>query len=375
MNEREVKLDRALKESIEHSMELCREITARQSDLLAVRDLLSPSGNTATGRLRRLRAALILFHPRELCAEWFVEWHEAAIHLIQMLKYMFPTIVSFQETWEKQCEFYEFLTEIAHYSDAVEYSERVHNFIHELRDLYNRNSRSMTELIHECVQREKIEQGATRPRKKFSPNDRRVFDEMGRLHQIAEKRGEHYSYLQIAENMKRLGAPYASLMKRKNAQTWANQASSYLAESAKMPTKKPYQEIDGTTKKYYQETGKSYQETDRTTKKHYQETENVTKKSYQETNEGDFEGLSDTGKRIVELIREDETITQKRIAERLGLTHETAKYHLRVLKLKLGIRHEGATKKGRWVVAGTRAEAEGRRSRRPTPKILRVGIY
>ncbi|HLA28663.1 MAG TPA: winged helix-turn-helix domain-containing protein [Syntrophales bacterium] len=53
---------------------------------------------------------------------------------------------------------------------------------------------------------------------------------------------------------------------------------------------------------------------------------------------------------ILLLLREDSSITQKKIASRVGLTPDGVKFHINKLKEKGIIRREGPTKKGRWVI-------------------------
>ena len=51
---------------------------------------------------------------------------------------------------------------------------------------------------------------------------------------------------------------------------------------------------------------------------------------------------------IVLAIRSNPEITRTAIASNLGITLDGVKYHLKALRIKLGLRHEGPTKKGRW---------------------------
>ena len=61
------------------------------------------------------------------------------------------------------------------------------------------------------------------------------------------------------------------------------------------------------------------------------------------------EGLSVEDEKILACIRIDAAITRKQLAEKLGISSDRVKRRLDVLKAKLGLRHEGPTKKGRWV--------------------------
>ena len=65
---------------------------------------------------------------------------------------------------------------------------------------------------------------------------------------------------------------------------------------------------------------------------------------------GDSPGdLSKMESEIVLAIRSNPEITRAAIASNLGITLDGVKYHLKALRIKLGLRHEGPTKKGRWV--------------------------
>ena len=60
--------------------------------------------------------------------------------------------------------------------------------------------------------------------------------------------------------------------------------------------------------------------------------------------------LNDTQKKIIELMKDDETISTETIAEKLGITRRGVLKNIDTLK-KLGILERiGATKKGSWVV-------------------------
>ena len=61
------------------------------------------------------------------------------------------------------------------------------------------------------------------------------------------------------------------------------------------------------------------------------------------------EGLSVEDEKILACVRIDAAITRKLLAEKLGISSDRVKRRLDVLKAKLGLRHEGPTKKGRWV--------------------------
>lgn len=70
---------------------------------------------------------------------------------------------------------------------------------------------------------------------------------------------------------------------------------------------------------------------------------NTTQETTQET------GMT-TEEAILRLLQEDPSITQKKMASRVGLTTDGIKFHINRLKEKGYIRREGPTKKGRWVI-------------------------
>jgi len=63
-----------------------------------------------------------------------------------------------------------------------------------------------------------------------------------------------------------------------------------------------------------------------------------------------------TQETILRLIREAPSITQKEMASRIGLTPDGVKFHMNRLKEMGLIRHEGPTKKGRWVIISQAGE-------------------
>ena len=70
------------------------------------------------------------------------------------------------------------------------------------------------------------------------------------------------------------------------------------------------------------------------------------------------ENLSVVESRIVAYIKANAAITRKLLSEKLGISSDSVKRRLEALKAKLGLHHEGPTKKGRWVF-GT--ESKGKR--------------
>jgi len=69
-----------------------------------------------------------------------------------------------------------------------------------------------------------------------------------------------------------------------------------------------------------------------------------------QTTVGDSTGdLSKMESEMVLAIRSNPEITRTAIASKLRITLDGVKYHLKALRVKLGLQHEGPTKKGHWV--------------------------
>ena len=81
-----------------------------------------------------------------------------------------------------------------------------------------------------------------------------------------------------------------------------------------------------------------------------QTTTEIAQETAQETTlETAQENLSAEESRIVDYIKANATITRKVLSEKLGISSDSVKRRLDALKTKLGLHHEGPTKKGRWV--------------------------
>ena len=61
------------------------------------------------------------------------------------------------------------------------------------------------------------------------------------------------------------------------------------------------------------------------------------------------ENLSAEESIIVDCIKANTAITRKLLSEKIGISSDSVKRRLEALKAKLGLHHEGPTKKGRWV--------------------------
>jgi ATP-dependent DNA helicase RecG len=74
----------------------------------------------------------------------------------------------------------------------------------------------------------------------------------------------------------------------------------------------------------------------------------------QETHKKRTRNAQETESRMLNLLKMDSEISRVQIASQLNLTEAQVIHYLRVLKAEGLIRREGATKKGRWVVIGSR---------------------
>ena len=94
--------------------------------------------------------------------------------------------------------------------------------------------------------------------------------------------------------------------------------------------------------------------TQETTQKGRRTTQEATSETTQETTQErrstTQEAPGTTQDRILALIRAEPEITQRILAQRLGITPDGVKYHLNRLRKTGVIRHVGATKRGRWEV-------------------------
>ena len=95
-----------------------------------------------------------------------------------------------------------------------------------------------------------------------------------------------------------------------------------------------------------QEMASTTQETAPTT----QESRSSTQETTQEINSSTQEtGMSATEK-VLEAVGNNPALTLSELARQLDMTRDGIKYHINILKKTVGLRHEGPTKKGRWVL-------------------------
>lgn len=63
-----------------------------------------------------------------------------------------------------------------------------------------------------------------------------------------------------------------------------------------------------------------------------------------------FNTVSETERKILEFIMEDSGITQKEIAQKMGMSKNGIRYAMDKLKDRGILEREGATKKGKWII-------------------------
>ena len=63
-----------------------------------------------------------------------------------------------------------------------------------------------------------------------------------------------------------------------------------------------------------------------------------------------FNTVSETERKILEFIMEDSGITQKELAQKMGMSKNGIRYAMDKLKDRGILEREGATKKGKWII-------------------------
>ena len=63
-----------------------------------------------------------------------------------------------------------------------------------------------------------------------------------------------------------------------------------------------------------------------------------------------FNTVSETERKILEFIMEDSGITQKEIAQKMGMSKNGIRYAMDKLKDRGILEREGATKMGKWII-------------------------
>lgn len=54
--------------------------------------------------------------------------------------------------------------------------------------------------------------------------------------------------------------------------------------------------------------------------------------------------------RILKVIQEDSTLSQKKMADVIGEKYSTVKYYMEAMKKSGAIKREGSSQKGKWVI-------------------------
>ncbi len=75
--------------------------------------------------------------------------------------------------------------------------------------------------------------------------------------------------------------------------------------------------------------------------------------------EGEAVTQETTQEKIMASLRAEPTLTRKLLAQRLSISENGVKYHLKKFKAAGRIRHVGPTKAGRWEVIEDRSDASG----------------
>ncbi len=106
--------------------------------------------------------------------------------------------------------------------------------------------------------------------------------------------------------------------------------------------------VENVSKKYFEEgfggDGKERKSED------HSETTQENDVTTQEDNKTTQETKDTTQEIILKLIKNLPEITQKELAEQIGISLDGVKYHIQKMRRQGLIRHEGATKSGRWVI-------------------------
>lgn len=80
-------------------------------------------------------------------------------------------------------------------------------------------------------------------------------------------------------------------------------------------------------------------------------TQDTTQAATQAATQADIHAIENSiPMRIMKVIKENPTLSQSQIAEKLGEKHDTIKYHMRKMRLSGIISREGTSQKGKWIV-------------------------
>ncbi len=77
----------------------------------------------------------------------------------------------------------------------------------------------------------------------------------------------------------------------------------------------------------------------------------TTQAATQDTTQADTYAIENSiPMRIMKVIKENPTLSQSEIAERLGEKHDTIKYYMRKMRLSGNLAREGTGQKGKWII-------------------------
>ena len=72
--------------------------------------------------------------------------------------------------------------------------------------------------------------------------------------------------------------------------------------------------------------------------------------AYQDTNQANQGGDNSVVTRILKVIQEEPSLSQKKIADVIGEKYSTVKYYMESMKKSGIIKREGSSQKGKWVI-------------------------
>ena len=70
----------------------------------------------------------------------------------------------------------------------------------------------------------------------------------------------------------------------------------------------------------------------------------------QATDQANQDGDNSVGTRILKVIQENPTLSQKKIADVIGEKYSTVKYYMESMKKSGIIKREGSSQKGKWII-------------------------
>lgn len=135
---------------------------------------------------------------------------------------------------------------------------------------------------------------------------------------------------------------------------WGTGLPRIFARCARAGVPEPRVVVGGSTVSIvFTRPGSATQETESTTQETVKTAQEIIASAQETTQETNFTtpetGASATQK-VLDALGRNPTLTLAELAKELGMTRDGVKYHVNLLKKKVGLRHEGPTKKGRWVL-------------------------